>query len=275
VSSLAQALVLLERGLVVIPVPRPVPGAEPGRPGDGKVPALAWKPYQSRRPTEAEIRTWFATEQNLAVLTGSLSGVVVVDADSDVALRWCHRNLPWTPWQVRTTKGFHLYYQHPGTPVRNKARIRTLEGKLALDTRGDGGYVIGPGSLHASGRWYAEAGDWEVDRLGLPVFNPECIKPPEPPRAAEPKGRRPTGDVIERARRYLAAIPVPVIGCGSDVATLSAACRVRRGFDLSPADAEALLWEWCGNREGWTRDWVRGKVRAAEMYGSEPMGGLL
>lgn len=50
-----------------------------------------------------------------------------------------------------------------------------------------------------------------------------------------------TGGVVERARRYLAAIPQPEIGSGSDTATLYAACRLVRGFGLSPDAAEALL----------------------------------
>ena len=62
--------------------------------------------------------------------------------------------------------------------------------------------------------------------------------------------------------RYLAAIPRPEIGAGSDVATLYAACRLVRGFALTRADAEALLWEWAGGRPGWTRDVDRREGRA-------------
>lgn len=35
---------------------------------------------------------------------------------------------------------------------------------------GDGGYAIAAGSLHASGVWYEEAGDWSVPREDLPKF---------------------------------------------------------------------------------------------------------
>jgi hypothetical protein len=80
--------------------------------------------------------------------------------------------------------------------------------------------------------------------------------------------------VTERARRYLAAIPIPEIGHGSDHDTLYAACRLVRGFGLSAADAEALLWEWAGGRPGWTREWVAEKVTNAEQYGTEPLGAL-
>jgi hypothetical protein len=53
-----------------------------------------------------------------------------------------------------------------------------------------------------------------------------------------------------------------------------AACRLTRGFGLSPADAKDLLWEWCGGRAGWTREWVAAKVENAS-YGKEPIGGRL
>ncbi len=82
------------------------------------------------------------------------------------------------------------------------------------------------------------------------------------------------GDLLDRARKYLDAIPAPEIGHGSDVATLSAACRLVRGFALSAADAEELLWAWAGARPGWTRDWIRRKVAHAEKYGTETRGAL-
>src|SRR5262245_4055338 len=99
VDALAAALALWRRGLSVIPVPAPGPSLQPGRPGDGKVPAIAWRDYQQRRPTEGEICAWFATEQNLAVICGAISGVVAIDLDSTEALRWGTRNMPYSPWQ--------------------------------------------------------------------------------------------------------------------------------------------------------------------------------
>jgi hypothetical protein len=85
---------------------------------------------------------------------------------------------------------------------------------------------------------------------------------------------RPAGPVVDRARRYLAAIPRPEIGAGSDAATLYAAARVVRGFGLDASTAIDLLWEWAGGRDGWTRDWIARKVRNAAEYGTEPIGAL-
>jgi hypothetical protein len=270
-TTLDVALDLYARGFSVIPVPRPDPAAG----FDGKVPRLAWTPYQTTRADEAQIRAWFSTPQNLAIVTGAISGIVVVDADSPAACKWMTRHLPWTPWQVRTSRGFHAYYRDPGDPVGNRAKIPCAHG-VALDVRGDGGYVIGPGSLHASGHVYTWAGDWTQPIDQVPRFWRGWFprRPAQP--APAPAGRHvpSRGHVLDRARKYLAAIPIPIIGAGSDVATLSAACRLVRGFDLSPTEAEDLLWQWAGHRPGWDRAWVAAKVRHALRYGSEPIGGL-
>jgi hypothetical protein len=271
--ALDQALRLLQRGLSVIPVPRPRPGIPAGRPGDGKVPAIAWREYQKRLPTEDEIRGWFTTDMNIAVITGMVSNVVVIDGDSPESVRWLTKHLPYTPWQTQTARGFHLWYRHPGVHVANRARIETGDGRLAIDLRGDNGFVIVAGSIHASGAVYLEAGDWTEPRERVPVFWPGWLQ--RPARPAAPRATtRPTGDVVERARRYLAAIPRPEIGQGSDVATLSAACRLTRGFGLTEGDAIALLWAWAGGRPGWTHGWIAEKVRHAQRYGTEPIGAL-
>ncbi len=235
---------LLGLELSVFPIPRPRPGVPAGHPGDGKVPAIPWREYQTRRPTTAEILEWFGGElMNIAVVTGAISGVVVIDADAPDATRWCTAHLPYTPWQTQTARGFHLWYRAPDLRVPNRSRVETRDGRLAIDVRGDGGFVIVAPSVHASGWVYREAGDWTAPRAEVPVFWPGWLQ--RPGRPPTPRATpRPTGDVSDRARKYLAAIPKPEIGQGSDQETLYAACRLTRGFGLSAAAAEALLWEW-------------------------------
>jgi hypothetical protein len=272
---LTRARVYVALGFSVIPIPCPRPGVPEGHPGDGKTPAIPWRPFQDRPATDEVLVAWFAGKaSNLAIITGAVSGLVVVDVDDPHAAPWGARHLPYTPWQTRTARGYHLFYGHPGIPVRNRARLDTGNGRLAIDVRGDGGYVIAPGSVHASGAVYREAGDWTATRGEVPVFRLDWIA--APPRPHVPRGPlpRPGGDLAERARRYLAAIPRPEIGAGSDAAVFEVACRLVRGFELAPAAVEALLWEWAGGRPGWTRAWVAAKVEHAERYGSEPVGGL-
>lgn len=291
---------LTARGLVVIPVPRP-----DGR-HDGKTPVLAWKRYQHERPTIADLEHWFTSApMNLAVCTGHLSGVVVIDVDGDDGLAWAAESLPDTPWITTTAKGRHLWFQHPGGLVPNRVRLPGVP----VDVRGDGGFVVAPGSQHRSGVWYHCTGDWTQPRSHLPLFNPAWLPtsfaPPERvtnktlrcdggfPAADKPmRGvpshameRLPAGIAdpaaalelrLRRARAYLGAMPLPEIGQGSDNLTFVAACRLVRGFGLSATDAEWLLWDWCGHRPGWDRDWIAQKVRSAcSPARKEPMGALL
>jgi hypothetical protein len=270
VSPLDYALDLARRGLSVIRVPRPDDFH------NGKEPYESWKHAQSRRATEDELRRQFGHGAwNLAIVCGAVSDVVMVDPDSPEGRRWCVEHLPYTPWQTTTGRGFHLFYRHPGARVRNKARLYTRDGRIAVDVRGDGGLAIAPGSVHVSGRRYEFAGDWRVPRAHLPRFSPAWLEPApvETPTTSSPRPR-PAGDLAARARAYLAAIPAPAIGAGSDAATLYAACRMVRGFGLPEADAETLLWEWAGGRPGWTRGWVAQKVTHAARYGTETVGAL-
>jgi hypothetical protein len=73
-SSVYQAAATdVARGISVIPIAVDA--------GNGKQPAIAWKPYQERHPSDEELRTWFAVDYCLGRITGSISRIVVVDYD--------------------------------------------------------------------------------------------------------------------------------------------------------------------------------------------------
>ena len=119
-----------------------------------KKPALPWKKYQHEAPTEDEVAGWDVSDFNVCIVTGAPSDIIVLDVDSPEAQDLVDKlNLPTTP-TVKTARGRHLYFKRPGYPVRNGVKI----GGVKLDVRGDGGYVIGPGSIHPSGVAY----DWLV-----------------------------------------------------------------------------------------------------------------
>lgn len=169
---------LWRAGLCVIPI----------RPGTKKA-AVRWEDYQKERPSKQQIEAWFRGkmggpgENYLAwgVITGAVSGVIVVDLDSQEALEWGQKHLPYTPLRVCTSSkpdgflGRHWYYRHPGGDliVSNRARVVTPEGvKIALDLRGDGGYVLGPGSLHPEGCVYQASTEVTPEILQqLPVYD--------------------------------------------------------------------------------------------------------
>ena len=192
--SLVHALAQYARGFSLFPIPAPIPGTPEHQPGDGKTPAkgMRWTPYQTRRASESQVRAWFGgTPRNIAAITGAVSDIVVVDGDSAEALRLIALRLPYTPWQVRTRDGRqHFYFRHPGVPVRNKARIKTGDDAVKIDVRGDGGYVIGPGSVHMSGVVYTPTRFWDDPAEYVPVFDPKWL---ELPKASAPPtlSRRP------------------------------------------------------------------------------------
>ncbi len=83
-------------------------------------------------------------------------------------------------------------------------------------------------------------------------------------------------DVLERARRYVAAIPPAVAGDHGDVHPFRVCCRLVRGFALEDRDALAVLQEWnlrC--QPPWSEAELQAKLEGARRYGREPVGGLL
>jgi putative DNA primase/helicase len=130
---------------------------------------------------------------NVGIVTGSVSGLVVLDVDGDTGaqslrkLEQAEGPLPQTLCATTGGGGRHLLFRHPGSKVPNST------GKLApgLDVRGDGGYIVAPPSRHISGGAYqwlhpadqtplAELPAWLLSRMLERATPP---KPPRPPRS--------------------------------------------------------------------------------------------
>jgi hypothetical protein len=49
-----------------------------------KKPLIAWEQFQHRLVTEAEVKTWYLAwpEANVGIITGEISGLVVIDLDN-------------------------------------------------------------------------------------------------------------------------------------------------------------------------------------------------
>ena len=103
-----------------------------------KRPAIKWKRLQTERCTERDLADWFLRKNwRPGIVTGKLSGIVVVDCDSqEVAKDYATPDA--SPVQQATKKGRHFVYAWPGWEARNKQRL----GGLPLDVRGQGGYVV-------------------------------------------------------------------------------------------------------------------------------------
>jgi len=133
----------------------------------GKHPRASWRASQSSRLTPEELRKALgpgAPKSNVGIVTGPISGVLVVDIDGEEgleSLRMAGRpleSLPVTP-AVRTGGGgIHLYYRYP-----EGAEVKTAAGVLPkVDVRAQGGFVVAPPSVHKSGAAY----EW-VEGRGL------------------------------------------------------------------------------------------------------------
>lgn len=146
----------------------------------GKHPMVSWDAYQTRLPTEAEITRWWSRwpEANIGMATGALSGVIVLDADSNEARQEVlRRGIERTPavWTGRPG-GVHFWLQHPGRPLKNFTR-----GLPGLDFRGDGGYVLLPPSRHWTGSTYRWVdGTTELPPAPVPGWLHELLHPSTP-----------------------------------------------------------------------------------------------
>lgn len=136
---------------------------------------------------EAQVRRWWGRwpDANVAIRTGAVSGLVVLDIDpdhggSESLDRLCRRFGPLPDGRVVRTGsgGRHLYFAHPGGTVRNDTGRRLGPG---LDVRGDGGYVIAPPSRHTSGRGYALEAHGQL-LPQIPGWLLELVRPPPLPR---------------------------------------------------------------------------------------------
>ena len=266
----ALAATLTERGISVIPVPR----------GEKK-PTIRWKEYQTRNATPDEVTRWFGNgPTNMAIICGATSGIVAVDTDSPEAEAWAQEHLPATPWMTRTSHGFHRFYRHPGVEVRNKARIHGRDG-IALDVRGDGGYVISPYSLHPSGITYLPGGEWSGPVVDLPAFETawvpqeECSVPPPQPRAEYSSDGSPRTP-FECARAAMEKRDPAIQGQGGDHWTFVTAAYLVNDFNLSDDEAMALLIDW--NQRcvpPWTEKDLWKKVSSARKSGTHAPGSAL
>jgi hypothetical protein len=89
------------------------------------------------------------------------------------------------------------------------------------------------------------------------------------------RSQRPV-NVLDRARRYLSALPPAVAGQHGDLHTFRVCCRVVRGFALDDTEALMLLADWNARCEPpWSEHELIDKLRRARRYGREPVGGLL
>jgi len=205
-----------------------------------KTPSItSWKEYQLRRPTAMEVMGW--PDGNIGIVTGSISGLIVVDCESVQDATWFWDQRGQTPTIVETPRGIHFYFRHPGEYVGNAQRVKDESGQPRYDIRGDGGYVVAPPSrverqegVKVSGEYRWRRGKELVRIDSLPVFNLEWRPAHQTVAFAS---RRITDGV-----KYIAQIRA-ISGQGGHNATFRAA-HCLRDAGMREAEALAALIEW-------------------------------
>jgi hypothetical protein len=119
-----------------------------------KNPFIKWKEFESRIAAEDEIREWWRKWPNamLGIVTGTISGVVVVDIDEPKGAEELSKIIPDSlliPTVKTPRGGQHLYFKSPTPAIGNNTRIVP-----GCDFRGEGGYIIAPPSMNGEGNAY-------------------------------------------------------------------------------------------------------------------------
>lgn len=180
----------------------------------GKHPAISWKEVEEGSPVPLP-----APGAGFGIKTGARprgSGIVVVDLDGpDAVDAWLELGGADDTYTVSTGRGLHLYFQHPGFYVGNTKSILGPH----IDTRGDGGFVVGPGSPHVSGTSYAVVDD--RDPAPVPAWLLEWLRKRPAQAEVQPHPEDVTGPERERRRQiygnWLASeAPICVYGQGGD-----------------------------------------------------------
>lgn len=215
------------------------------------------------------------------------SGIFVVDLDEkpgvsgirafhDLCLANGLGDLPATLVVSTGGGGFHFFFWHPGFPVKNSV------GKLAkgVDIRGDGGWVVGPGSPHASGRPYvvvhdapiavapAFVLDWPGLRKGVTPLSAEGAADawaPTPVDPASPEGQRRIEAFRSECAGEAGHLSPSVSGANGHAALFHAAKRGTIFYVLPAAVVAALISEFFNPRcsPPWAEAEIQRKVGEA------------
>jgi hypothetical protein len=131
-----------------------------------KKPLVRWEEFQSRVPTEEEVRRWWKKwpDAGIGMATGRLSRMCAVDAERGADDTLLHLDDCETPIVKSGGDGRHYYFQYDATLGGNRTRFAPLH-----DFKTEGGYVLLPPSPHESGNSY----EWiipfgEFDPMQIP-----------------------------------------------------------------------------------------------------------
>lgn len=142
----------------------------PIRADGSKAPACKWQKYQTKPATSEEIIRWWNTGEvlGIGIVGGAASGnLTILDIETWHAYkRWSrivdehHDTLSETLPRVLTPSGgVHIYFRTNQPADKNTKLAKDDHGNCLIETRGEGGYVLAPGSpeeCHTNGKKYSK-----------------------------------------------------------------------------------------------------------------------
>jgi hypothetical protein len=135
-----------------------------------KRPVVKWKGYQTRHPTAAEITEWKKSKHNIAIATGELSDLMVIDADSLEAVQELEALNPDgvkipTVYSPRSGRR-HFYVRYRRTLPMN---LQGCGKSKKIDLKTEGGYVLAPPGKTKDGeyRWDERL---NLDTVPIPII---------------------------------------------------------------------------------------------------------
>lgn len=232
------ALDYARRGWSPIPIPQKT-----------KRPTL--KDWQTLRLAEADIVRHFRGSCNVGVLLGEPSAWLIdVDLDHPLAVELADQFLPATGAEFGRDGKPRSHRLYVVTAPVETLKRQTTGRTMIVELRSSGCQTVFPGSVHPKGESIEWSADGEPAKIapGLLIAAVNALAD-EVERRLSPKPQSvpiiaASGDVVDRARKYLAKIPPAVSGQGGHNATFHAACSLVQGFALERGPAFSLLSEW-------------------------------
>lgn len=217
-----------------------------------KNPLVKWTQYQQDKPSSEQIKDWWREWPSamVAVITGDISGICVVDIDDmKVARETLEKCLPLNELTIcaQTPRGgYHRYYLMPSVDLRNNAGLIPK-----CDLRANGGCIIAPPSVRKEGAytWLPGLGIHQVKPAKLPESYIKFISTATSHGGAVPKGD--SSQWFQEGRRDQDAFHV--------------ALGLRKG-GVSADAAEAVMRRLAptlGDQREFNDEWIRQKIDSA------------
>jgi hypothetical protein len=244
------------------------------KPGKKEPLSTGWQKEASR----TDLKQWDnGRDVNVGVAAGT--GLVVIDIDMkngiDGEANWatlCKKHgIVESDFQIATPNGGrHIYYFYP-----EELDIRNSVSKIALgvDVRGNGGFVVGPGSILPEGEYTVINKGATIAQASQTLLDLIVRKKIVVAATGISPGDLDKPENLQRAEEFLEAAEASVEGAGGDQNAFAVAARVR---DMGVSEGECLdlmLGEWNGRcSPPWSGDDLAVKVENAYKYAGSPQG---